>query len=643
MFEFVRRHTKWIMVILFVLTIPAFLLVGVDGFRGMGAGGESVAKVGSHSIKQSEWDLAHKNEVDRLRAQYPNIDPKLLDTPLARYATLEKLVRERVMVEAVQNAHLTTTDAALMRALKSDPQIASLIRADGTLDIEAYRQLAARQGLTTDGFEAQVRSSMAQRQVESGIGATAVAPVALANVALNAFFEKREVQLARFAASDYVAKVQPSDADLEAYYQANTAQFQAPETANVEYLVLDLDAVKKTIALNEADVKAYYEENASRLSGKEERTASHILINAGKDMAAAERDKARARAQELLAQVRKTPGSFGDLARKNSQDTGSATNGGSLGSFGRGAMVKPFDEAVFSMKKGDISDVVETDFGFHIIRLDDVNAPKQKSFEELRPSIEADLKTQQAQRKFAEAAETFTNGVFEQDDVLKPVAAKLGLEVRTANGLQRTPQPGAAGPLANAKLLTALFSSDSLEKKRNTEAITTGPSQLTSARITEYSAARTLPLAEVRTQVRERLIVAKAAEMAKKEGEEKLAAWKADAKDAKLMEAVTVSRDKGQALPPQVLDAVMRADTVSLPAWVGVDLGNQGYALVRVNKVLPRGDVPEQTAKQERGQVTQWLAGAESQAYFNLLKERFKVKIIVPRPTSNTNLEASSQ
>ena len=634
MFEFVRKHTKWMMLIMFLLIIPSFALMGIDGFKSMSAGGESVAKIGSHSIKQAEWDNAHKNEVDKMRAQYPNVDVKLFDSPMARYVTLEKLVRDRVLTEAAQSAHLSTTDARLAAALQQDPTIATLRKPDGSLDMERYRQLAAMQGLSPEGFEAKVRTDLSQRQVESGVVSTALAPAALANVSLNAFFERRDVQVARFTATDYASKVNLTDADLETYYQANTAQFQAPESATVEYLVLDLDTVKKSITLNEADVKAYYDQNVARMSGKEERRASHILINAPKDMAAADRQKARARAEELLAQVRKAPDSFADAARKNSQDTGSAPNGGDLDFFGRGAMVKPFEDAVFAMNKSDISNIVESDFGFHIIKLTDVKAPKQKSFEELRAGIEADLKTQQAQRKFAEVADVFTNGVYEQSDALKPIADKLKLDLRTATGVQRKPAPGTAGPLANAKLLAAIFNADSIEKKRNTEAVEVGPSQMASARITQYTAARTLPLAEVRANVRERLIASRSAELAKKDGEDKLAAWKLDAKDAKLTEAVVVSRNQGQPLAGPVLDAVMRANTETLPAWVGVDLGAQGYAVARVNKVLPRTDVAEATAKQERAQYGQWLASAESQAYYALLKERFKVKINVPRPSS---------
>eukprot|EP01041_Mallomonas_annulata_P022325 gene22325-42592_t len=160
-------------------------------------------------------------------------------------------------------------------------------------------------------------------------------------------------------------------------------------------------------------------------------------------MPAADRQKAKEKAQALLEQARKAPATFAELAMKNSQDTGSAPNGGDLDFFARGAMVKPFEDAAFAMKKGDISDVVESDFGFHIIKLTDVKAPKQPVFEEARAGLEAELRVQQAQRKFAEVAETFTNGVYEQSDSLQPVADKLKLKVQTATGVTRTPAPGA--------------------------------------------------------------------------------------------------------------------------------------------------------------------------------------------------------
>jgi peptidyl-prolyl cis-trans isomerase D len=637
MFDFVRKHTKIMMFLMFLLIIPAFVLVGINGFKGLGSAGDTVAKIGSYSVKQEEWDATHKSEVDRVRGTQPSIDPKLLDSAEARYSTLERVVREHVLTNAAADAHFASSDARLARELQQNPTIASLRKPDGTLDMERYRQLAAAQGLTPEGFEARVRKDLALRQVEAGIASTALAPAGQANVALNAFFERREVQIATFVPADYKAQVAPTDAEMEAYYQANQKQFQAPESASLEYVVLDLDSVKKNISVNEEELKSYYEQNVARLSGKEERRASHILINAPKDLPAADRAKAREKAQALLAQVRKAPDSFADVARKNSQDPGSAPAGGDLDFFGRGAMVKPFEEAAFSMKKGDISDLVESDFGFHIIKLVDIKSPKQKSFDEVKATIEADLRNQQAQRKYAELAETFTNAVYEQSDTYKSIAEKLKLEIKTASNVQRQVLPDSKGALANPKLLTAVFSTDSVEKKRNTEAIEVGPNQLVSARVTEYAPARVLPLSDVRTAVRERLVNSRSSELAKKDGASKLQAWAAQPDAAKLATAVVVSRDQqSPAVAPAVMDQIMHADTGKLPAWVGVDLGSQGYAVARINKVLERSPPEGERSKQERAQYAQWVANAENQAYYAVLKNRYKVQISVAKPANGS-------
>ena len=629
MFDLVRKHTKILMFMMFLLIIPAFVLVGVDGYQRFNDGASSVARVGGRDITQAEWDFAHKNEIERIRASSPSIDVKMLDSPLARQATLERLVRERVLAEAAEKDHLATSDARLARDLQQNPAIAALRKADGSMDMERYRLLVASQGLTPEGFEARVRRELSVRQVEAGVLATVFAPASVADVALGAFFEKREVQVANFPAADFVAKVSLTDADLETYYQANRARFQAPESVNIEYVVLDLESIKKSITINEADLKTYYEQNAARFSGNEERRASHILINAAKDAPAAERAKAKARAQELLAEARKTPDQFGELARKNSQDKGSATAGGDLDFFARGAMVKPFEEAAFSMKKGDISEVVESDFGYHIIRLTDIKTPTQRSFEELRAGIESDLKTQQAQRKYAESAEAFTNTVYEQPDSLKPAAERLKLEVRSANGLTRAPAAGTAGVLGNVKFLGALFSAEATQKKRNTEAVETAPNQLVAGRVVMYAAARTLPFAEVRAAVRDSLTAVRAAELARKEGTARLAAWKANPAEANVP-ALVVSRDQLQSLPPKAVESALRADPTALPLVTGVDLGEQGYAVVKVNKVVSRTAPDEAATKQARAQYAQVWANAENNAYYGLLKDRFKVKMSVP-------------
>lgn len=645
MFDFVRRHTKLIMVVLFLLVIPSFVLFGIDGYTRNNDAAGKVATVDGKKITQTEWDNAHRLDVDRMRASSPNADLRLLDSPAVKYATLERLVRERVLAAAAADEHLMVSDQRLAADLAQDPNIAALRRADGTLDMDQYRRLVAAQGLTPEGFEARVRADMAANQVLGGVVNSELVSAAQVDVAMNAFLERREIRVQRFAPADYKAKLNPSDADLEAFYKANLARYQAPESARIEYVVLDLDSIKKGITVSEQDLRAYYDQNAAALGTPEERRASHILITAPKDAPAAVREKAKATATELLAQLRKAPGTFADVARKSSQDEASAPSGGDLGFFQRDKGIDPtISKATYALgKSGDISDVVESDFGYHIVQLTDLKPAAVPAFEKLKPQLEDQLRTQQAQRQFGELAETFTNGVYEQSDSLKPVADRLKLGVQTADNVRRAPAPGATGALANTKFLNALFSADSLEKKRNTEAIDIGANQLVSGRVVQYNAAHARPLDEVRTEVRAAFLNERGAALAREDGQAKLKAWTAQPAAATgLPAAIVVSRDQPHEQPPQLVEAVLRADPAKLPTFVGVDLGADGYAIAQVDKVLPKAEQSADIVTQTRQRYEQLWASAEARQYYELLKARYKAAILVPAPANDTILNMMS-
>ncbi len=336
MFDSFRKYNKVIMVLLFLLIIPSFVLFGVDRYQG-GGKGDKVARVAGEDITRPEWDAQHRIEIDRIRQQAPNIEPALLDSDAARYASLERMVRTRVLSAAAAKSNMTVSEDRLSRLFAEDTGLASFRTPDGKFDRERFMRATGR---TPEQYEASVRTDLATQQVLLGVSGTAFATPAQADAALSAFYDRREVQVARFNPADFAAKVNPSDADLEAYYKAHTAQFQVPEQATVEYVVLDLDTVKKNIAVSETDLHSYYDQNAARFGTKEERRASHILITSPAGAPTAERDKARAKAQELLAEVKKAPNTFADVARKNSQDPGSAPKGGDLDFVTRGAMVK---------------------------------------------------------------------------------------------------------------------------------------------------------------------------------------------------------------------------------------------------------------------------------------------------------------
>jgi len=635
MFDTFRKYNKIVMVFLFLLIIPSFVLFGVDRYQGNGKG-ENVATVAGTDITRPEWDAQHRNEIDRIRQQAPSVDPALLDSDAARYATLERMVHDRVLAAAAAKSNMTVSEERLARMFAADPGLASFRTPDGKFDRETFMRVA---GQTPEQYEAAQRANLATQQVSLGVTGTAFATPAQAAAAFNALYDQREIQVVRFNPADFASKVQVSDADLQAYYKAHEAQFQLPEQASVEYLLLDLEAAKKNISVSEADLHSYYDQNAARFGSKEERRASHILIESPASAPAADRAKARAKAEELLAGLRKAPNTFADVARKNSQDPASAEKGGDLDFLARGAMVnKAFEDAVFALKKGEISDVVETEFGYHIIMLTDVKPAVVPPFEKVRATIENEIRSQQATQEFAKAAETFTDIVYQQPDSLKPAADKLNLKIQTANGVVRTPVKGASGPLGNRSFLAALFAPDSLERKHNTEAIEVGPNQLASGRVVQYSPARSQAFDEVKDKVRTQFVAERAAALAKAEGEARLAAWLADPAGAAFGAPITVSRVDLQSQPPVLVDNALRADTTKLPVLVGADLGAQGFAVVRVNKIVPRTPPAADQARQESEQFAQAVGMAENEAYYDMLKKRFKAEILVPKPADVAGL-----
>ncbi|MFG6460892.1 SurA N-terminal domain-containing protein [Roseateles sp. DXS20W] len=632
MFDFVRQHNRLFQFILLILILPSFAFVGMQGYTSMmGGANAGVASVDGRKITQAEWDVALREQGERIRRQNPNVDAKLLDTPEVKKQALDGLVTERTLQAAANHQHFTPSAEAVKTRFWNDPQLAFLRNPDGTVN----KAILAAQGMTPSGFLERLRQDYALRQVMAPVETSAVAGNANAKLAFDSLLQQREVQLQRFDVAAFAAKLNPSDADLEAFYKepANAAKFQLPESAQIQYLLLDVEALKKDVSFTEEDLRKYYDENASRYGVPEERRASHILIKAERSAPADERAKAKAKAEELLAQVRKNPSSFAEVAKKNSQDEGSAVNGGDLDFFGRGAMVKEFDAAVYAMKAGEISNLVETDFGFHIIQLTGTRGGEKKPFEAVRGEVETEVRKQLAQRRYAEAAEQFGNLVYEQSDSLQPAADKLKLQVQTAT-VARQPQAGAMGPLASAKLLDAVFGADALRNKRNTEAVETGPSQLVSARVVQHNPARVPPLSDVKDKVRAQLVQKLASAEARKAGEARLAALKANPADvAGLDTAVTVSRAKPEKLTRAQLEAVLGADAAKLPAVVGVAAEDGGYVVARINQLQPRDAAVIDDKRASQQYAAAW-ARAEGQAYLAALKSQYKAVIKVASPAS---------
>ncbi|MES2889493.1 MAG: SurA N-terminal domain-containing protein [Pseudomonadota bacterium] len=625
MFDFVRRHTRVLFFILLLLIIPGFGLLGngMDSVRSA-VGQQTVATVDGRAITQAELERASQRKLDQIRRESPDIDIQDLDTPALRQASLDELVRDRVLEVAVREFHLGVTEDRLQRFFVTDPQFAPWRNPNGSIN----KEVLAQQGLSSAAFAQRLQQSLAQQQLTQGVSGTSLVPPAVATPALEAYFQQREVQVQRFEPKAYASKVEVTDAALEVFYQEpqTAARFLKPEQVDLEYVVFDLAAITKDLPISDKELEAFYEQNKTRYGNPEERRASHILVAVPPDAKADVRAQARAKAEALLETVKQNPRSFAEVARKNSQDAGSAKDGGDLNFLSREGIVKPFSDALFALQPGGLSPVVETEQGFHIIQMTDRRGGDFRSFASVRTELLDEARKAQAQSKFPDLATEFANLVSEQGDSLKGVADKWKLEVRTATNVTRNPT-GTDPVLSNPKLLEAVFTPEAIRDKRNVPAIEAGPAQLVGARVLHHTPARQPALAEVQAAVRAAYVARTAASLARKEGEARLAALKA-APPATLGQPVeTVSRAQRTNLPQPVLEQVLRAPAQALPAVVGRDLQEDGYVVALVTRVVGVDPTVSSNPEMGRSRYAQVWDEAESRAYFEALKKRFDVEI----------------
>lgn len=626
MFDAVRNNKRIVQIFLALITLP-FVFWGVDSyFRSSGGAGE-LANVGGSKITRQEFAQALRDQQERLRGQLGReFNPAMLESAEARQAMLDSLVTQRLLLLHATKSGLTASDEQLREVISSIPAL----QEDGKFSMRRYEQALRAQGLTQAGFEAKLRQDLTLQQLVQTVSDTAIMSGASAQRVIAIQLEERQVSEAVIRPEQFSAQVKISAGAVRDYYEKNRKQFEIPQQIRAEFVVLSREAIAEQISVTPDEIKSAYEKNAKNYATQEERRASHILIQSPPDAPEAEQKSARSSIESILQQVRKNPGDFARLAKEHSQDPGSAQKGGDLGFFPRGAMVKPFEDAVFSLKENQVSDVVRSEFGFHIIRLTGIKPGKVRSLEEARDSIAAELKLQAAGKKFAEMAEAFSNMVYEQSDSLSPAAEKFKLPIRQTGFFDRLNR-AAAGPLANNdKLFSALFSEDALKNKRNTDAIEVAPNTLVAARVAELRPAQLRPLEAVSAEIEKKLVAEEAARLALRDGEAKLDRLaKGESVSLAWSQPQTVVRQPMRGLAPEAQRAIFKASTDKLPAYAGAQLPNGAYVLYRITQVqsgAAKGEA-DPRVKAQRAQLAQ-LSGAEDfNAYLGALRERYGVKI----------------
>ena len=621
MYDFVYKNKRVMQIILALVILP-FAFFGIDSYFRGGSGGDSVATVGDYKISQNEFTQSLRERQDMLRrVSGDRVDPALLDSPELRFSVIENLVQQRLLVDRALRAGLIVTD----RQVQDVVGTVDAFKEEGKFSYARYEELLRAQGMTPLVFEQRMRQDLLVDHLTHAYTGASFVSRAEAALVLRISEQQREISHFTLTADSFVPQVKLEADAAKKYYDSHQDEFRVPEQVRIEYLILSADGLQAQMQPAAAELRQAYEANSRRFVVKEARQASHILIAADAAGGADAKKKAKAKADELYAQLKKNPGNFAALAKQHSQDPGSAANGGDLGFFERGAMVKAFDDAVFSMKAGEISPPVETEFGYHIIRLTEVRGGKGKTFEEARPEIEAELKKQLAARKFAELAETFSNLLFEQADSLKPAAELLKATPQKSGWIARTGGDNAL--LGNQKLLQAVFSEDVLKNKRNTEAIEIAPGMLAGARVAEYKPSTVQPFDQISGALVKKLTLQQAGQLAAQEGRARLEALK-QGKNPQIGWSTPqlASRGDAKGMPGEVLRQAFKVDASKLPVYSGTEVLG-GYALVRVSKVQ---EVPD-GAKDKQNAIAQTLrqvAGqAELAAYLASLRQKSEVRI----------------
>jgi len=624
MFEAVRNNKRVAQVILALISVT-FAFWGVESYLNDRATAGEVASVGGSKITMAEFQRALREQQDRMRAQSEQpIDTATFQSPLFKRAVLDNTINQRVLALYAAENGLAVPDELLRQTISG----IGAFQQDGQFSMERYERAVRAQGMTIQGFQERLRADLANQQVIDALSGGVIVPTAVASRFLQTQLEERTVHMVQFDAEAYAQKATVEDSELKQYYDENITQFALPARVKAAYVVLTPEAIKGKLAIADEELQAAYDARKASLEVPEERKASHILVEVPADATEAQVEAARARAQSLLDKLKADPSAFAAIAKSDSDDPGSRNDGGDLGFFGRGAMLPEFEDAVFTAAQpGLIPALVKTEFGFHVIQLDEIRAATTPGFDASKEQLREELLLEAATRRFAESAEQFANMVYEQPDSLDPVAQTFGLEVKTSPTWV-VAEDTKVGDYDSPALVKALFSADVFEDRHNTDAIDLGENRLIAARVAEEEPARQQSFEEVKAEIEKRLRTQKAATLAVQEGEEKLARLQAG-ENVELDWGADFTIQRGvPSLPPILMQPIFSVDADNLPAYAGVAMSGAGYALFRVDAVkAAEVGQDDERIKAIQDQYGQMLGSQDLRAFLNALRTKYEVKI----------------
>lgn len=621
MLEAIRSRSQgWLAKLILILITVPFALFGIDAYLKNAGSGASVAKVDGDKISIQEYRNAMQSLRDRMQREGSK-DLAALDSPAVKQSVLDRLINTRVLNAEVTDRKFKISNEQLTQFIIGLPEF----QQGGKFSQEVYDKLLSQNQMTPSQFENKMRGELLVEQVRDGIPGLAFTSSAVEESVLKVEHQQREVTVAEIKSKDFISQVKVDPAEVKAYYEKHKDKFKVPEQVKLEFVMLSANNLIPQMQVTDEESKKFYQENASKFQGDEQRRASHILIGFGASPTPASKAEAKKKAEQVLAEVKKNPAKFADLAKKYSQDPGSGEKGGDLGLFARGAMVKPFEDAAYSMKVGDVSGLVESQFGYHIIKLTEI-AGKGQGYDSLKPQIRAELMYQKALAKFSEEAENFSSMVYEQSTSLQPAADAFHVPVQKSEWLSYA---DGAKFFKSDKLMTLVFTDEVLKDKRNTEAVEVSSNTLVAARVVDYKPSAPRSFDEVKAGIEDFLKIEKATKLAIDKGAAALADLKAGKAVTGIdwINSVVVDRKNAQGLTDLTMSNVFKIDASKLPAYAGVADSKKGYLLIKVTGVQSKLTDDEAAKKAALVDLRTALAAEYGSAYLGALKADKKIYV----------------
>jgi peptidyl-prolyl cis-trans isomerase D len=579
----------------------------------------SVADVNGDKISQDEFNKAYQAQRNRMAQQFGEMFETLSADPSYmsnfRNGVVDNLINQKLIDQNTEALAIRVADQRIKSTIQNMPEF----QIDGVFDNNRYLAMINQAGFYQSAdFRDYLRTEMTRRQLTQALVASEFSLPYQENMFTTLQNQQRDIRFATINAEQFKASIELSDEEVNDYYLANKSRFENQEQVKVNYITLDVDTIAKTVTLTDADVDVYYKNNISQYRDEEQRRVAHILIEFGDD-----ETKAKVETETLLAKI-KAGEDFATLAKEHSADTFSGENGGDLDWIDAGVMDTAFDDAVFALSGiGSVSDVVKTDFGYHIIKLTDYKAEKVQSLAEVRDNIVSKVKNEKAQDKFFELQQEVARLSFEFPDSLYDAAGAINATIKTSDWLTRDVN---STPFNVSNVVDVAFSDIVVNEQLNSDIVEVSDSLAIVMRLNEYQPASVKPLVEVSAQIENILLAKKASEKAQTVADELLIAFKSGSditeqlvKIGTAMEVKTAVARVGSGL-----DASLAREAFKLPrpsesavSATTVNLSNGNLALLEVQAVSEGTAINPPNLSQ---QLTQQLAQAAYLSYVESLK-----------------------